>query len=203
MPENLPALFAVLPLISALIGWLTNRLAIQMLFRPRKAWKFLGLRVQGLIPKRQKEMAERIGEIVEKELLSDNFLQEKLTQFDLAEPIARIATQVVHNGVAPRLRRLPLLGGFINDGHLAMLQAIAVEEMTRSAPALLNEIATQTQQKLDIAQTVRTRVEAFDLEALEQLIRSLAQKEFRAIEWLGGILGLIVGLAQLAILALI
>lgn len=191
-----------LPVMGALIGWLTNRLAIQMLFRPREGFSIAGLQVQGLIPKRRLEIAERVATIVETELLEKHFIRQKLSEFEIASPIERIAAQVVHNGVAPRLRRLPLLGGFINDGHLAQLHAIAVEEMTRAAPALLADIANQTESRLNIAETVRTRIEGLDLDVLERLIRSLAAREFRAIEWLGGILGFIVGLAQLAILLL-
>ena len=47
-----------MPFIGAVIGLVTNWIAIKMLFHPRK--KILG--IQGVIPKRKKEIAKRIGE---------------------------------------------------------------------------------------------------------------------------------------------
>lgn len=57
-----------LPFVAALIGWFTNFVAVKMLFRPRKAVRILGIRFQGLVPRRQKELAEKIAETVEKKI---------------------------------------------------------------------------------------------------------------------------------------
>ena len=72
----------VLALIGALIGWITNILAIKLLFKPLVPFNILGIKIQGLIPKRRAEIAKNIGDIVENELLSmndiiDNVLTEK------------------------------------------------------------------------------------------------------------------------------
>ncbi|MBS3099867.1 DUF445 family protein [Candidatus Pacearchaeota archaeon] len=50
--------FVILPLTGLLIGWITNYIAIKLLFFPRK--KTFG--IQGLIPKRKEKIAERIAE---------------------------------------------------------------------------------------------------------------------------------------------
>jgi uncharacterized membrane protein YheB (UPF0754 family) len=51
-------IFIILPIIGALIGWITNYIAIKMLFHPRK--KILGF--QGIIPKRKKILSEKISQ---------------------------------------------------------------------------------------------------------------------------------------------
>lgn len=43
--------------IGAMIGWITNYIAIKMLFRPYKEMNFLFFKIQGLIPKRRSEIA--------------------------------------------------------------------------------------------------------------------------------------------------
>lgn len=61
------------PLIGAFIGYLTNRIAIRMLFRPLKAWRIFGLRVPmtpGVIPSKRHELAENIGIMVGEHLLT-------------------------------------------------------------------------------------------------------------------------------------
>ena len=61
------------PLLGAVIGYLTNALAIRMLFRPLRAWRLLGVRIPftpGVIPRQREELAERIGRMVSSELLT-------------------------------------------------------------------------------------------------------------------------------------
>jgi len=61
------------PLLGAFIGYLTNSIAIRMLFRPLRPWHVLGLRVPltpGIIPARRGELAERMGETVGRHLLT-------------------------------------------------------------------------------------------------------------------------------------
>jgi uncharacterized membrane protein YheB (UPF0754 family) len=61
------------PLLGAFIGYLTNKVAIRMLFRPLKAWRVLGVRVPmtpGIIPSKRHELAENIGEMVGEHLLT-------------------------------------------------------------------------------------------------------------------------------------
>ena len=67
MPEEI--VFA-LPVIAAGIGWITNFLAVKMLFHPKSEVKLLGLRIQGVFTKRQAALAQKLGDIVSEELFS-------------------------------------------------------------------------------------------------------------------------------------
>lgn len=61
------------PLFGAIIGYLTNRIAIRMLFRPLTAWRVFGLKVPmtpGVIPKKRQALAQNIGEMVGDHLLT-------------------------------------------------------------------------------------------------------------------------------------
>lgn len=59
----------VIPLIGAFIGWITNVLAIRLLFRPHRPFQFLFWTFQGLIPKRRAEIAANVARVVDKDLL--------------------------------------------------------------------------------------------------------------------------------------
>ncbi|MDH3349224.1 MAG: DUF445 family protein, partial [Desulfobulbaceae bacterium] len=55
------------PLLGGFIGYLTNKIAIRMLFRPLKAWRVFGIRVPmtpGVIPSKREKLAVNIGEMV-------------------------------------------------------------------------------------------------------------------------------------------
>ncbi len=65
--------FAAPPVLGAFIGYLTNYVAIKMLFRPLKKWHVFGIRVPmtpGVIPSKRHMLAENIGEMVGKHLLT-------------------------------------------------------------------------------------------------------------------------------------
>jgi len=65
--------WAAPPLLGALIGYLTNHIAIRMLFRPLRPWHIFGLRVPmtpGVIPSRRGQLARNIGEMVGAHLLT-------------------------------------------------------------------------------------------------------------------------------------
>ncbi len=61
------------PLIGAFIGYLTNKIAIRMLFRPLKPWHVLGIRVPmtpGVIPSKRHDLAINMGIMVGEHLLT-------------------------------------------------------------------------------------------------------------------------------------
>jgi uncharacterized membrane protein YheB (UPF0754 family) len=189
-----------IPFITAFIGWMTNHLAIRMLFRPRQPIRVLGYRWQGLIPKRQKDLARQAAEIIEREVLSQNLLRKELEAVDFEDYIASFTTRVIHDKLGDRLRSIPLLGNFINEMTLSRLAEMAGQEMKKQAPYLKHRLSAEMESRIPIRELVESRISQFELRKLEDLVYLVAGKEFRAIEYLGAVLGFIVGLAQLVIL---
>ena len=62
------------PLVAGVVGYITNKIAIKMLFRPYEPkWYTLGW--QGIVPKTRPKLAVKISEIVGQKLLAhDDFL---------------------------------------------------------------------------------------------------------------------------------
>ena len=83
-PEMAPYVkYLVPPVVGAFIGYLTNRVAIRMLFRPLKAWKVAGMRVPmtpGVIPSKRHELAVNMGEVVGDHLLTSKEIGKGLQQ---------------------------------------------------------------------------------------------------------------------------
>ncbi len=69
------------PFLGALIGYVTNSIAIKMLFRPLREIRVAGLRVPftpGIIPKQRHELAQSIGRMVSNQLLTEDVLRAQL-----------------------------------------------------------------------------------------------------------------------------
>jgi uncharacterized membrane protein YheB (UPF0754 family) len=86
-------LFVVPPLAGALIGFITNVVAIKMLFRPLREIRVFGLRLPftpGILPRQRRRLADSIGAMVERELLTPELLRKRLEQADVREKLERM-----------------------------------------------------------------------------------------------------------------
>lgn len=86
--------------IGALIGGVTNSLAIKMLFRPYKALYIGNLRLPftpGLIPKRQKELAQQLGKMVVNHLLTPEGIRRKIAHPKFKEQLTMWAKDEVRH----------------------------------------------------------------------------------------------------------
>ncbi|MBN2049935.1 MAG: DUF445 family protein [Spirochaetales bacterium] len=71
------------PLLGGLIGYITNAIAISMLFRPYKEIRIFGVRIPftpGIIPRQRGELAESIADTVELELLNEETVRKQTEQ---------------------------------------------------------------------------------------------------------------------------
>ncbi len=80
------------PLLGAIIGYVTNRIAIKMLFRPLNPKRILGVRVPltpGVIPRNRFDLARTIGRMVSEQLLSAQALKEQLESPQFRDNLTR------------------------------------------------------------------------------------------------------------------
>lgn len=88
------------PLVGALIGWLTNYIAVKMLFRPyypKKIGKHTLPFTPGLIPKRQKELAKAIGRAVSDSLFTEDDIVVRITSDETKRKIGDFAVNAIKN----------------------------------------------------------------------------------------------------------
>jgi uncharacterized membrane protein YheB (UPF0754 family) len=89
---NSMLIWLVPPLMGAIIGYVTNALAIKMLFRPLNEVRLGGMRLPftpGILPRRRHELADSIGRMVERELLTADIIRERLARDDVRETTKR------------------------------------------------------------------------------------------------------------------
>lgn len=195
--------FVLLPAIGAAHGWLTNTLAVWLLFRPVTPWRlpFLGVGIQGVLPRRQADIARSVGHAVESELLGWSELAAALATPELAGEIELRVGDLVRARVAGALPGW-VPGVWRDSVGQAVANAIA-REAADGLVALLPQAAELARERLPIAHLVEERVLAFSPEDLERFVRQAAAAELRSIVLLGLVMGLGIGLVQGAFLALI
>jgi len=184
------------PFITAAIGWLTNWVAIHMLFHPRRPLRLFFWHWQGLIPARQAQLAAESAEIIEREILQQHMILHEIRKIELGPYLEEAAYKLVWEKIGPQLKSLPLLGSFINKSILAKFEVIAAAEMKREAGPLMEKVATQFEASVDLKQLIEDNIAAFDLDRLEGIVNEVARREFRTIERLGAVLGFLIGCVQ-------
>lgn len=189
--------YITIPLIAAFIGWLTNYIAVKMLFRPRKKIKFLFLEIQGIFPKRQHVLAEKIGKMVADELLSVEDLKEKMSH---PENVA-VLTKNIEGKIDDYLdttfpSKFPIMSLFIGKKTKGQLKTEFLKEVEEATPVVIEQYLTNMENTLNIEKIIREKVALLSPEKLENLINSILKKEFKFIEFIGGVLGLLIGLLQ-------
>lgn len=76
--------------VGAVIGGVTNVIAIRMLFHPFKPYYIFKMRIPftpGLIPKRREEIANKIGQVIEEHLITESVILQKLNEPNTREAI--------------------------------------------------------------------------------------------------------------------
>lgn len=190
----------LLPFISAFIGWITNWVAIKMLFHPREEKRILGIRVQGIFPKRQKQFAEKLGQLVARELISFEEISNKINSPSTVEKALPLVEQHVNQFIDTKLKEeIPLLSMFISGDTMTKIKRGIVQEVELMIPQLLGGMLTSIQQDLNVERMVIDKVNAFSSDKLEAILLDIMKREFKFVELIGAVLGFLIGLIQVAL----
>lgn len=192
-----------LPFIAAIIGWFTNYLAVKMLFYPRNKVKILFIEFQGIFPKKQRILAERIGKLVAEELLSVKDLQEIMNTPENVNGINKNIEERVEDYLLNSFPdKYPMLSYFIGDKSREKIQKAMMKELETMGPQVMNQAIENLETTLDIEAFVKERVSMYSTERIEQLIQGILASEFKFIERVGAVVGFLVGLVQVAIITI-
>ncbi|WP_431877158.1 DUF445 domain-containing protein [Amycolatopsis sacchari] len=206
MAQDLAAhwpVYLLIPFVAALIGYLTKRVAIEMMFRPLE---FVGippwLGWQGVVPKHGGRMAAIATELLTSNLLD---LKEIFARIEAArltaeieQPLLRAIDDITRDVLAeyqPRLwEALP-----------AMAQELVVKQVQAAAPRFVQDLVTDLRENLDEVLDVKhmavqrlTRDKAL----LVRLIRETTRPEMAFIARCGSYFGFGLGLVQAVVWAL-
>jgi uncharacterized membrane protein YheB (UPF0754 family) len=193
----------LLPLIAALIGWLTNYLAIKMLFHPKQPINLGIFVLQGVFPKRQEEFAQQIGQIIAEELFSVEDVRHLMDDSEVNDAVKGTIEKHVDEFINQRFsEKFPMLSSFVSDDILQKFKNVLMEELDAILPEIMETYAMKMEESVDVQHTVARKVAEFSSDKLEALLFRIMKKEFRFVEFIGAVVGFFIGLVQLAIVQL-
>jgi uncharacterized membrane protein YheB (UPF0754 family) len=187
-----------IPFISALIGWFTNWIAIKMLFRPQHPKKILFMTVQGIFPKNQKYVAEKLGHLIATELFSSSDIRYRMTHN--TDVVKRVIEEKIDYYLENTFAQsYPIVSVFFSTKRKAKIKIDLVAEVEKAAPDVIDQYLASIEEEINVAEIVKEKIELLPAPRLEELIMSVLGKEFRFIEGIGAVIGFVIGMLQVGI----
>ncbi len=215
--------YILIPLISGFVGYITNWVAIKMLFYPLEEKKFLGIKVPftpGLIPREREKLIEAVVQVISNHLFTKEKLKELFYKSEIQKTLEKNIDAAVDKLVDEFLQDLKesiISGLSLSKINLKMAFITTVlekvidksfesakeklkmkikERIKRQLEEDINIFIDEVIDSLDIENLVRETLNQLDIKELERLILLTSERYLRYITYLGGFIGLIVGIFQ-------
>ena len=185
----------ILAVIGGLIGYITNVIAIKLIFRPINPIKIpiFNVEIIGMIPKRKLEIASNVAQVIEEQFFSfDDIIENVMTEQD---------KQIIIDYIKVRIKlvlneKLGLIPSSIRNLVQNYISEVIEDEIRCGVNELSEELIIKANNRINIKEIVETKINELDLYELETIILQIIKKELKQIEVLGLILGFFIGIIQ-------
>ena len=190
--------------ISATIGWITNWVAIKMLFRPHKEINFGLFKIQGLIPKRKAEIGSGIANIIQNELISVKDVISNIDREEFSKRLNSSIDRVLEKNLKGKVKeKFPVLQMFFSDRMAKDVSNTIKDIIMENQEKIFEIFSNYAEENIDFEIIISDKISNFSLDKLEEIVTLLAKKELKHIEVMGAILGGLIGVAQYLITLII
>ena len=190
--------------ISATIGWITNWVAIKMLFRPHKEINFGLFKIQGLIPKRRAEIGSGIANIIQNELISVKDVISNIDREEFSKRLDSSIDKVLEKNLKAKVKeKFPVLQMFFTDRMAKDVSNTIKDIIMENQEKIFEIFSNYAEENINFEVIISDKISNFSLDKLEEIITFLAKKELKHIEVIGAILGMLIGAVQYLITLII
>ena len=190
--------------ISATIGWITNWIAIKMLFRPHKEINFGLFKIQGLIPKRRAEIGSGIANIIQNELISVKDVISNIDREEFSKRLDSSIDKVLEKNLKAKVKeKFPVLQMFFTDRMAKDVSNTIKDIIMENQEKIFEIFSNYAEENINFEVIISDKISNFSLNKLEKIITLLAKKVLKHIEVIGAILGGLIGVAQYLITLII
>ena len=131
------------PLLGGVIGYITNDIAIRMLFRPHKAKYVLGIHVPftpGIIPKERGRIASALGESICNNLLNPEVMERSLLSEEMIEKLRRRIDQFIEEQRHNDETLAEFLCHYISTEDLSLIKSDVATQLSVQVHQKMNEV---------------------------------------------------------------
>jgi uncharacterized membrane protein YheB (UPF0754 family) len=174
-----------------------------MLFHPRKKIRILFFDIQGIFPKRQYAMAEKIGKMVAQELLNVSDFKDRINDPKNLESINQNIEAKVDQYLDETFpAKYPMMSMLLGKKARLKMKGDFLKEVQSVTPVVIDKYMENLEGTFDVEKIVRQKVSLLSPVTLENLIMGILKKEFQFIELIGAVLGFMIGVIQVLLVVL-
>lgn len=189
MIESLTPYIAA-PLIGGIIGYITNDIAIRMLFRPHTAKYLFGMKIPftpGIIPKEKGRIAETIGGAISQNLMSQEVLQCYLLSDDMTLKVRASVEEFIETQKSNQESVGEFLMHYLSEGELQMIVTSVNANLTSQVHTKLSDSEVGKNVAHIVVENVVDKMKAMDpTEILSGLAGGLGGIKAAAATLFGG-----------------
>lgn len=187
-----------IPIVAGIIGWLTNWMAIKMMFHPLE---FVGLKPyigwQGIVPANAVRLARSGLELVTSQVLKVSQLFEGFDSKALVDTQADKLREMVRTSLDAKAKELfPQMWNALSPSIKEQVFTIAEGEIRQLSMDVFKEAAADIENMIDVKRIVTDAVKR-DKRLMNDAFLTVGKKEFKFIEYSGWWFGLVFGVPQL------
>jgi len=186
----------ILPAAGFGVGYMTNWIAIKLVFAPREPVKVGPITVQGLFHKRQPEVAEAFGRIVATRVLNPDNIVRTVMEGDGAARMNEIVEHRVGELIA-KYEAHPMAKLVIPEEQRAALRIEVLDRIKTEWPKPGGFFHTFAGESVDLHGELERRMKALDRESYEGVLRPAFQQDEWKLIAAGAVLGTAAGVLQL------
>lgn len=187
----------IMVIISAAIGWITNWVAIKMLFRPHNEINLGLFKIQGLIPKRRAEIGSGIADVIQNELISIKDVIANIDREEFSKRLNDLIDDVLEKNLKTKVKeKFPVMQMFFSDKMAKDVSNTIKGIVMENQEKIFEIFSNYAEENIDFSTIITDKISNFSLDKLEEIINGLAKKELKHIEVIGAILGAFIGLVQ-------
>lgn len=187
-----------MPIMGVLVGYITNWLALQMIFKPLEPKRFfLVFKYQGLFLKRQVEVSKEFANVVANNVLNTENLIRLIFTGKGGDLLIKLVVNRAQNFVNEKMiEKAPLMPVLIGSDKLKQIKEQVAEKLIWILPDVANRIQTYLTDSLQIETTISSRLSVLPKAEFEELLHSVFKEDEYTLIALGAALGGFAGLVQ-------
>ena len=187
----------IMVIISAAIGWITNWVAIKMLFRPHNEINLGLFKIQGLIPKRRAEIGIGIADVIQNELISMKDVIANIDREEFSKRLNDLIDDVLEKNLKTKVKeKFPVMQMFFSDKMAKDVSNTIKGIVMENQEKIFEIFSNYAEENINFSTIITDKISNFSLDKLEEIINGLAKKELKHIEVIGAILGAFIGLVK-------
>ena len=186
----------ILPAAGFFVGYLTNWIAIKLVFSPREPTKIGPITIQGLFHKRQNEVAEAFGRTVATRVLNADNIVTTVMESEGAKRMNEIVAHRIGELIS-KYEAHPMAKLVVPEASQPALRAEVLERIQTEWPKPGGFFHTFAGEAVDLQGELERRMKALDRESYEGVLRPAFQQDEWKLIAAGAVLGTIAGVLQL------